>query len=141
MNNKDLEKKIKSVMHSLVFEKGYVCAVDVLMKLEYLSEKDYNDWRFGKIEFLEKTCNINLGKLSTINITIRKIANEMNLKSSWTGYNRYGKGIKQRLIFSKSRIKNIEDTYATHYLNLERIEELKKKNKSQPVTRGVANVG
>ncbi|NPV51749.1 MAG: hypothetical protein HPY60_11225 [Candidatus Methanofastidiosum sp.] len=48
---------------------------------------------------------------------------------------RYGKGTKQRLTFSKSRIKNIEDTYATHFLNLERIEELKK-NKSQPVTRG-----
>lgn len=86
MNNKDLKKTIKSVMHSLVFEKGYACALDVLMKLEYLSKKDYNDWRFGKIEFLEKVCNINLEKLSTINLTIRKIANEMNLKSFWTGY-------------------------------------------------------
>jgi len=136
MNNKDLKEKIKSIMSSLLYEKGYACAVGVLLRLGYLSEKDYNDWRFGRIEYLEKVCGVNLRKLSTINQTIRGFANEMNLKRSWTGYNRYGKGAKQRLIFSKSRNKNIEEAYATHYLKAERNDELEKK-KSQPVTRGV----
>ena len=140
MNNKDLKEKIKSIMNSLVYEKGYACAVDVLLRLEYLSEKDYNDWRFGRIEYLEKVCRVNLSKLSTINQSIKRFANDMNLKGSWSGYNRFGKGAKQRLIFSKSRNKNIEEAYATHYLRTERIDELKKKE-SQPVTRGVANGG
>jgi hypothetical protein len=34
MNNNDLEKKIKQIVHSQVYEKGFVCSVDVLIRLE-----------------------------------------------------------------------------------------------------------
>ena len=125
MNNKDLEKKIKSIAHSLIYEKGYVCSLDVLMRLDYLSKRDYEAWRFGKISYLEKACQVNLSKLSLINKTIRKIANDLDLKKSWTGYNQYGKSKKRRLRFSKSGDKNIEAVYATHYVDIERLNELK----------------
>ena len=95
------------------------------MKLEYLSEKDYENWRFGKVEYLEKVCGVNLRKLSTINKTIKEISGQWNLKKSWTAYNKYGKGKKIRLRFSKSGNEQIEQAYATHYLNIEKI-----KNKS-----------
>ena len=125
MNNKGLENKVKKTANSLIYEKGYVCAIDVLIKLDYLTKKDYEDWRFGKIEYLEKACKVNLSKLSTINRTIKKNANDLKLEKSLTGYNQYGKGIKRRLIFSKSGDKNIENAYATHYLDKKRINELK----------------
>jgi len=125
MNDQELENKIKKIANSLIYEKGYVCAVDMLIKLNYLTKKNYEDWRFGKIEYLEKACKINLSKLSTINRTIKKIANDLKLVKSWTGYNQYGKGIKRRLIFSKSGDKNIENAYTTHYLDKKRINELK----------------
>ncbi len=74
---------------------------------------------------LEKVCHVNLNKLSGINRIIRKMANELELESSWTAYNKYGKGVKTRLIFSKSKNQNIEDLYATHYLDKKRINALK----------------
>jgi hypothetical protein len=134
MNNADLEKEIKRLVHANRFEKGCICAVDILLQLNYLTNKDYDEWRFGRVEYLEKVCKINLKKLSLINKLIRKYATELNLKSSWTGYNKYGKGIKRRLRFSKSGDKNIEDRYATHFIDTDRINELKS-NKSQQATK------
>lgn len=52
---------------------------------------------------------------------------DLNLESSWTGYNQFNKGIKRKLRFSKSGKKSIEDRYATHYVDKKRIDELKKK--------------
>jgi hypothetical protein len=125
MNNKDLDKEVKRLVHSNRYEKGIVCAVDILMQLDYLSKKDYEDWRFGRIGYLEQVCQINLSKLTLINKWIRKYSIELDLNSSWTGYNKYGKGPKQRLRFSKSGNKAIEDRYATHYIDKNRINELK----------------
>jgi hypothetical protein len=124
MNNKDLEKKVKQFVSELSYLKGYVSSVDVLLKLEYITPSDHQNWRLGKIEYLEKVCEANLHKLSTVNKFIRKFAEEWNLEASWTGYNKYGKGPKERLIFSKTRDSKIEYAYATHYLNKKRIIEL-----------------
>lgn len=125
MNNAELDKAVKRLVHSNRYEKGYVCAVDVLMQLDYLSKKDYEAWRFGRVDYLEKVCQINLSKLTLINKLIRKYATELNLKSSWTEYNKFGKGVKHKLRFSKSGKKTIEDRYATHYIDKNRIIELK----------------
>jgi hypothetical protein len=130
MNNKELEAKVKQAVHALAFEKGFVCAVDLLLRLGYLTRKDYEAWRFGKVAYLEKVCSVNLGKLSLINRATQKFAAELKLKSSWTAYMEYGKGAKRKLIFSKSGDRNIEMAYATHYLDKVRINELKNnKNK------------
>jgi hypothetical protein len=125
MNNVDLEKEVKRLVHSNRYEKGYVCAVDVLLQMGYLSKDGYENWRFGRIDYLEKVCKTNLGKLTLINKLIRKYSSELGLKSSWTAYNQFGKGIKRRLRFSKSGDKSIEDRYATHYIDTKRIDELK----------------
>ncbi len=127
MNNVDLEKKVKSLVHLNRYEKGLVCAVDILLELNYLTKKDYENWRFGRVDYLEKVCNTNLSKLTLINKLIRKYSTELGLKSSWTGYNQFGKGVKRRLRFSKSGDKTIEDRYSTHYIDRERIIELKNK--------------
>ena len=117
---------MKKSVHSLRYEKGYGCSVDVLIRLGYLTEKSYEDWRYGKVQYLEKACNVNLDTLSFIITTIRRFAYELQLESSWTGYNQYANK-KNRLIFSKSRQENIEKTYATHYVDKKRLSELKRK--------------
>ena len=126
MNSVDLEKKIKKLVHSLRYEKGYVCAIDILIRLDYLSKKDYEDWRFGRVNYLESVCKTNLSKLTFINKTIRKTANELQLESSWTGYYQYGKNKEHRLTFSKSGQRKIENAYSTHYIDKERIKVLKR---------------
>lgn len=130
MNNDDLNKEVKRIVHSNRYDKGYVCAVDILMQLDYLTKKDYEDWRFGRVDYLERICQINLSKLTLINKLIRKYSTELKLKSSWTGYNQFGKGVKRRLRFSKSGEKTIEDRYATHYIDKNRMIELKEKKAS-----------
>jgi hypothetical protein len=125
MNNKELEKKVKQFTSKLVYKKGYVCSVDVLINLGYITEADYQDWRFGKIQYLEKVCQGNLNKLSAVNRLIRKYSVEWDLEPSWTAYYQWGKGPKKRLIFSKSKDQQIETLYATHFLNKKRITELK----------------
>ena len=118
MNNLDLKNKVIVVGKELIEEKGYLSSIDVLLKLVYLSDKDYENWRFGKVEYLERVCSVNLKKLSTINKTIKVISHQWKLKSSWTAYNKYGKGKKIRLRFSKSGNKRIEEAYATHYVSI-----------------------
>lgn len=131
MKNKDLDKEVKRLVHQNWYKKGFVCAIDVLMQLDYLTKNDYEDWRFGRVDYLEKVCNVNLSKLTLINKLIRKFSTELDLKSSWTGYDKYGKGEKRRLRFSKSRQKNIEDRYATHYIDNKSINELKEMKASR----------
>jgi hypothetical protein len=124
MNNIELEKRVKQFTSELAYKKGYVCSVDLLIKLGIISESDYQNWRFGKIEYLEKVCETNLHKLSTVNKLVRKYAVEFNLEKSWTGYNKWGMGPKTQLIFSKTRNTQIEYAYATHFLDKRRMAEL-----------------
>ena len=130
MNHADLEKEVKRLVHLNHTEKGYVCAVDVLLQLNYLTQKDYKDWRFGRVDYLEKVCNKNLTKLTLINKLIAKFSTELNLKKSLTGYYQFGRGIKQRLRFSTSGEKTIEDRYSTHYIDTNKMMELKEKKTS-----------
>ena len=127
MNNQELEKKVTLVINSLIYEQGYICSVDVLLRLEYLSQKDHEDWRHGRVPFLEKVCKINLKKLSLTNRLIRKFAEQRQLKKSLTEYNQWATKVKRRLIFSKSADPNIETHYATHFVDNKRIDELKSK--------------
>lgn len=43
MNNIDLENKVKRLVSSLRYEKGLVCAIDIFLKLDYISKKDYEE--------------------------------------------------------------------------------------------------
>lgn len=141
MNNKELEKKVKQLVSELSYKKGYVSSVDILLKLGYIKEGDYQKWRFGKVEYLEKVCDANLHKLSAVNELIRKFADEWDLEKSWTYYHRYGKGPKTKLVFSKTQDPNIEEGYATHYINKKRITEinLEKQQKKSADTTAVIN--
>ncbi len=124
MNNAEIEKRTKSVLHSLIYEKGYVCAVDVFLKLGYLTQKDYENWRHGRVPYLERVCKVNLKKLSLTNRLIRKFAAELKLKGSLTVYNQWGTKGKRRLVFSKSGTPAIEKLYATHFVDNQRIDEI-----------------
>lgn len=124
MNNSELEKKINIIVYEVANQKGYISSIDILIQLGYLSLTDYENWRKGKIEYLEKACQVNLGKLTTINRILRQVSGKMKLKPSWMAYNKFGKGPKMKLRFSKSGDENIEQAYSTHYVNEYRINQL-----------------
>ena len=120
-----MEVKVKQIVHSLVYEKGYACSVDLLTQLGYLSSTDLEAWRFGRVSYLESVCHVNLSKLTLISKTMRQVAVELHLERSVTVYHKFGKGAKMRLRFSKSGQHNIEEAYSTHYLDKKRIGEVK----------------
>ncbi|MEA1875601.1 MAG: hypothetical protein U9N86_01940 [Bacteroidota bacterium] len=126
MNRIDLKNRILKISNQLISDKGFICSIDILCELDYLNNAQIKDWRLGKVQYLEKVCGTNLGRLSFINMTIKEIAKDQNLKPSWTAYNKFGKGVKTRLIFSKTKDENIENAYATHYIDTEIIKELKR---------------
>ena len=43
-----------------------VSPVEVLLRLERITKAQYEDWRFGRIPYLERVCIGNLSKLSVI---------------------------------------------------------------------------
>ncbi len=118
MNNRKLKENVRRSAALLIRKKGYISPFDMLMELDYLSLKDYEDWRKNKIPYLEKACQTNLSKLSIIMKELKQYATEKNLKSSWTAYHKWGKGSKIELQFSKTGKEEIEKAYATHYVGL-----------------------
>lgn len=57
--------------------RGYIVPVDVLMEIDVLTKQNYEDWRFGKVSYLEKVCTCNLNKLTKILQQIYKYTQKM----------------------------------------------------------------
>jgi len=123
----ELRVKVHSAMYFLIKDKGAASPVEVLISVGALSKADYERWRNGQIDYLERACKFNLRLLSLVNREIRVYARKHDLKPSWTAYNRWGKGSRTRLRFSKSGDENIEKLYATHYVSRVKVEEAKAK--------------
>ena len=70
----------------------------------------------GRIAYLEKVTAGGLGKLKTILGELQICARSQGWHPSKTVYNKWCKGRKIRLRFSKSGRANLEETYATHYV-------------------------
>jgi hypothetical protein len=128
VNNTDIHNRVKAAMSSLIYKRGFAAPVDVLIELGVLSKEDYENWRFGRVPYLERVCQINLSTLSAIMSKMRAYAREHDLKESWTDYRKWGKGGSVRLRFSKSGNDNIERGYATHFVSLEKVKSLASSN-------------
>lgn len=130
MNDKELHDKVNAASYKLMTTKGIISSVDVLIEIGVLSKADYESWRHGKVQYLERVCKINLRKLSKINREIRAFSKKNNLKESWTFYKQWGqkkKGGKPNAIklqFSKSGDENVERQYATHFISQRTLDEI-----------------
>lgn len=124
MDKKNITGQIHNAMYQSIKKKGYVTLVDVLMDIGMLSKKNYEDWRFGRVDFLERVCRTNLRVLSGIMKEVRAYASKNQLKPSWSCYHQWGKNKDRRLRFSKSGDERIEQNYATHFVDVEMVERL-----------------
>jgi hypothetical protein len=93
-----------------------VAPVEVLIAMSLLTPAQLEDWRRGRIPFLERVILGNLSRLSRILRILRFHAHDLNLVPSVTIYKRWGKGPKQRLRFSKTGETNIEEAYSRHFV-------------------------
>jgi hypothetical protein len=115
MNIAEISKKTRSVAAILLQERGYIAPVEVLVKMEVISPMAYEDWRMGRVPYLERVTACGLGKLNTILKTLSALAAEQGLKPSLSVYKKWGKGKIIRLRFSKTGSPHMENKYATHY--------------------------
>lgn len=119
MNNSELIGKVHNSMYQQLKKDGVAVPVQVLMDVGVLAEKDYDNWRFGRVDYLERVCKVNLHKLAHIMKEVRAYARKNSLKPSWTFYKQWGRKGKPtvKLRFSKSGDESIERQYATHYVS------------------------
>ena len=128
MNNNEIIGKVNNSMYQQLQKTGVAIPVQVLLDLGFLSKEDYERWRFGKVDNLERVCEGNLSRLSFIMDQIRSYAAKNNLKASWAFYKQWRQKKlphAKRLRFSKSGNEDIEKAYATHYIDTVKVSELK----------------
>lgn len=133
MTESELIGKVHSAVYHQCQQRGYAAPVDVLIDVGVLPKQRYEDWRNGKVPYLEQACICNLKKLSFIMSQIRKYAMKSGLKPSYCYYKQWGtkkKSGQERkpvipLRFSKSGKEDIERAYATHFVDVKQIKQIK----------------
>lgn len=107
--------RIAKVVSRLLQHGNVVTPLDVLIGMSLLTPARLEDWRHGRVPYLERVINCNLTRLSRLLRILRFHAHELNLKPSGTAYMRWGKGPKQ-LRFTKTGEPKLEEVYATHLI-------------------------
>lgn len=87
MKDGELIGKVHNSVYQQCRKRGYATPVDVLMDVGILQKQKYEEWRFGKISYLEAVCNCNLRQLSFLLKQIRCYADKTGLKPSSCYYN------------------------------------------------------
>lgn len=100
-----------------ILQSGKVVApVDVLVGMRLLAPDRLEDWRCGRVPFLEQAIETNLARLSLLLRSLRFHAHDLNLVPSATAYMRRGKGPTQRLRFTKTGDARLEAAHAMHFV-------------------------
>ena len=93
-----------------------VAPVDVLVGMGLLTPEHLEDWRRGRVPYLERVIHCNLSRLSRLLRVLRFHAHDLKLVPSVTVYKRLGKGPKQGLRFTKTGDPKLEEAYVRHFV-------------------------
>ena len=115
-HNDPMFRRIERVVAELLARGNVVAPVDVLVGMGLLRPEHLDNWRRGRVPYLERVINCNLTRLSRLLRILRFHAHDLNLKPSQTIYKRHGKGPKLRLRFTKTGDARLEAAYATHFI-------------------------
>jgi hypothetical protein len=100
-----------------ILQRGEMVApVDVLVEMDLLAPEHLDDWRRGRVQYLERVIRSNLTKLSRLMRILRFHAHDLKLVPSLTAYMRWSKGPKRRLRFTKTGDPKLEEAYARHFV-------------------------
>lgn len=90
MDDKEMIGAVQSAMYHQCQCRGYAAPAEVLIDIGVLPKRKYEDWRYGRISYLESACTVNLRKLSWIMHQIRSYALHSGLKPSSCYYKQWG---------------------------------------------------
>lgn len=108
--------RIVQAVHQILVASKYVAPIDVIARMGLLTKLQVEDWRRGRVPFLERVVGCNLARLSRLLRILRFHAHDLKLKPSLTVYMRHGKGPEARLRFTKTGERPIETAYSTHFV-------------------------
>lgn len=108
--------RIVKATEDLLRERGLVAPVELFVRMGLLSADSVEDWRRGRIPYLERVVRCNLSKASRILRILRLHAHDLDLKARPSVYTRWTKGPRTLLRFSKTGDRGVEDAYARHFL-------------------------
>jgi hypothetical protein len=116
--------RIVKAVEGLLQEKGFVAPLELLIRMDLLSPETVEDWRRGRIPYLERAIRCNLTKASRILRILRMHAHDLDLTPSLTVYKRWTKGSRPLLRFSKTGDRNIEEAYTRHFVFPRKVSDI-----------------
>jgi hypothetical protein len=112
--------RIVKATENLLREKGFVAPIELFIRMDLLSPASVENWRRGRIPYLERAIQCNLSKASRILRILRMHAHDLDLKPVPTVYKRWTRGPRTLLHFSKTGDRAVEEAYARHFLSPEK---------------------
>ncbi len=109
---KRLASQVVKVAQGAVMERGFATPIDVLVGLGWLTQAKVQEWRQGRIPYLEGATTANLSRISRAMSEFRRWARATGVRPSRTEYMHRG----QRLRFSKTGDFKLEEAYRTRYV-------------------------
>src|SRR5260370_39698868 len=94
--------KISRVVAIILEKDKVVKPIDVLIGMQPLSRDDLEEWRCGRVPYLEKVIDCNLTRLSRLLRILQFHVHDLNLVPSDAAYIRPDIGRKRRLRFTKT---------------------------------------
>jgi hypothetical protein len=112
--------RIVKATEDLLREKGFVAPIELFIRMDLLSPASVENWRRGRIPYLESAIQCNLSKANRILRILRMHAHDLDLKPVPTVYKRWTRGPRTLLGFSKTGDRAVEEAYARHFLSSEK---------------------
>lgn len=129
-----IEQRVAKAAEASLAKTGFVTPIDVLQALGYLTAADVENWRRGRVPYLERVTQAGLGKLSTAMRALQRWARHRGLRPSHTDY-RSWTWARTPLRFSKTGNPHIEQAYATHWIG-PTLPAHRNRHAKPPPTRG-----
>jgi hypothetical protein len=114
-----LEERVIRAAEAALADHHYVSALDIFVGMRLLAPAHVQEWRSGRVPYLERVIQSNLRKISRSMHVFRVWARERGLKPSETVYLARTRGSRRQLRFSKSGDRGIEQAYRTHFVSPE----------------------
>jgi hypothetical protein len=112
--------RIVKATEDLLREKGFVAPIELFIRMDLLSPASVENWRRGRIPYLERAIQCNLSKANRILRILRMHAHDLDLKPVPTVHKRWTRGPRTLLDFSKTGDRAVEEAYARHFLSPEK---------------------
>lgn len=117
-NGSKLEQRVVRAAEAALAQRKFVTAIDVLVGVGWLETRRVDEWRQGRVPYLERVVIASLGKISTAMQCFRRWAKTRGLEPSETAYVARTRD-RRPLRFSKSGDPKIERAYRTHWVSPE----------------------